>query len=63
MNDKELEREILALETIPRDSKHKSDSQTFKLYAKRFYQEIKQEQNQVLQSSFNTLNPNTKIFL
>lgn len=45
---------------IPKDSKHKSDSPTFKLYAKRFYQEMKQEQNQVLHSSFSTLNPNIK---
>lgn len=39
---------------IPRDFKHKSDSPTFKL---------KQEQNQILQSSFSTLSPNTEIFL
>ena len=45
---------------VPKDSKRKSDSPAFKLYAKRFYSEIKQEQNQVLHSNLSTLNPNIK---
>lgn len=45
---------------VSKNSKHKSDFPTFKLYAKRFYQEIKQEQNQVLHSNLSTLNPNIK---
>ena len=45
---------------VPKDSKRKSDSPAFKLYAKRFYSEIKQEQNQVLHSNLSTLNPNMK---